>query len=67
MIPGNDDPHNDAGAADAPAAPASDDKTEITRLRAALQWIADQSDNEDADLDDIYDKANEALGSAADA
>lgn len=31
------------------------------RLRTALQWIADQVDNEDGDLDDIILCANKAL------
>lgn len=34
---------------------------EVAELRKALQWIADQVDNEDADLDDIILIANRAL------
>lgn len=36
-------------------------EAENARLREALQWIADQVDNEDGDLDDIILCANKAL------
>lgn len=42
---------------------ANDTFDRVEALKKALQWIADQVDNEDADLDDIILCANRALKS----
>ena len=40
---------------------ADDVADELERLRAFVQWVANQIDNEDADLDEIITRAESVL------